>query len=101
MKLVSCDEFITDLEEQFKETGYGIDAIVGQAKITEAYDKEEMLCTKTVYNYIDQGLIEIKNIDLPLKLKRSTKPKRVRENKKEQRGPCVSNAIREKDKSWH
>ena len=101
MKLLSCDEFITDLEEQFKETGYGIDAIVGQAKITEAYDKEEMLCTKTVYNYIDQGLIEIKNIDLPLKLKRSTKPKRVRENKKEQRGPCVSNAIREKDKSWH
>ena len=83
MKLLDCEEFIDHLEKEYEETGYGIDAITGATKISGDYDKEEMLCTKTIYNYIDKGLLKIKNIDLPLKLKRSTKPKRVRENKKE------------------
>jgi len=41
-----------------------------------------MVCTKTLYNYVDLGLLEISNIDLPLKLRRSTKPRRIRINKK-------------------
>jgi len=41
-----------------------------------------MVCTKILYYYIDTGLLEIKNIDLPLKLKRSSKSKRVKQNKK-------------------
>jgi len=35
-----------------------------------------------LYNYIDAGLLTIKNIDLPLKLKRSSKSKRAKENNK-------------------
>ena len=34
------------------------------------------------YNYVDLGLLPIENIDLPKKLRRNTKAKRVRENKK-------------------
>lgn len=41
-----------------------------------------MVCTKTLYNYVDLGLLPIKNIDLPEKLRRNTKTKKVRENKK-------------------
>ena len=41
-----------------------------------------MVCTKTLYNYVDLGLLKIKNIDLPEKLKRSEKSKKTRENKK-------------------
>lgn len=41
-----------------------------------------MVCTKTLYNYIDAGLVKIANIDLPLKVKRSPKKKRVRQHKK-------------------
>lgn len=39
-------------------------------------------CTKTLYNYIDLGLLQIRNIDLPMKLRRNTKSKRVRTNKR-------------------
>ena len=41
-----------------------------------------MVCSKTLYNYVDLGLLPIKNIDLPEKLRRNTKSKRVRENRK-------------------
>lgn len=41
-----------------------------------------MVCTKTLYNYVDLGLLSIKNIDLPNKLIRNTKAKKNREHKK-------------------
>ena len=41
-----------------------------------------MVCTKTLYNYIDFGLLNIKNIDLPKKLKRKTKKRLLHKNKK-------------------
>jgi IS30 family transposase len=41
-----------------------------------------MVCTKTFYNYVDIGLMKVKNIDLPQKVKRSTKSKRKRKHKK-------------------
>ncbi len=41
-----------------------------------------MDCTKTLYHYVDLGLLPIQNIDLPEKLRRSAKAKTVRENKK-------------------
>ena len=46
------------------------------------FPRSEMVCTKTLYNYVDLGLLPIKNIDLSEKLRRSTKAKRVRENRK-------------------
>lgn len=41
-----------------------------------------MVCTKTLYNYVDNGLISIKNIDLPEKPRRNTKERKSRENKR-------------------
>ena len=41
-----------------------------------------MVCTKTLYNYIDLGFIDIKNTDLPMKLRRNTKQARVKKHKK-------------------
>ena len=46
------------------------------------FPRSEMVCTKTLYNYVDLGLLPIKNIDLPEKLRRSTKAKKARENRK-------------------
>ena len=37
---------------------------------------------KTLYNYIDLGLLDIKNTDLPIKLRRNTKFNRVKKHKK-------------------
>ena len=41
-----------------------------------------MVPTKTLYNYIDLGLLTVRNIDLPMKTKRNTKTKRVRKHRR-------------------
>lgn len=46
------------------------------------FTRSEMVCTKTLYNYIDLGLLSVKNADLPQKLRRNTKPTFVKEHKK-------------------
>ena len=48
----------------------------------ELFKREEMVCTKTLYNYVSLGLLPIKNIDLPEKLKRNTAKSQAAENKK-------------------
>ncbi len=41
-----------------------------------------MDCTKTLYNYIDLGLLTVRNTDFPMKTKLNTKTKRVRKHRK-------------------
>jgi len=81
-KLLACEAFIAHVEHLFHNKDFSLDAIVGAAKLNQQFQQSQMVCTKTLYNYVDAGLLDITNIDLPLKLKRTTKPKRVRQNKK-------------------
>ncbi len=53
-----------------------------RALLDHAFTREEMVCVKTLYNYVDAGLIGIKNHHLPEKLSRSPKVVRTRENKR-------------------
>ncbi|KAF0223497.1 MAG: integrase catalytic [Erysipelotrichaceae bacterium] len=46
------------------------------------YKPHERVCAKTLYRYIDKGLMSLNNMDLWLKLQRNTKPKRNRERKR-------------------
>ena len=46
------------------------------------FSSDQIVCTRTLYNYVDQGLLAIRNSDLPEKLKRNTKIHRVHKNKK-------------------
>ena len=41
-----------------------------------------MVSTKTLYNYIDQGKLSVRNIDLAVKTKLNTKTKRVRKHRR-------------------
>ena len=75
-------DFLRYVEEKVITTGWSIDACVGYAKKNHLFDEDEMVCTKTLYNYIDTGLLSITNMDLPEKLSRNTKAKKVRKNKK-------------------
>ena len=59
-----------------------MDACVGEALESGRFQREQTVCTKTLYNYVDQGLIGIKNIDLPEKVRRNTKREKVRKNKR-------------------
>jgi len=82
-KCLKTSAFIHYVEDHFSDADHwSLDACFGRALETGAFKRKEMVCTKTLYNYVDNGLLKIKNIDLPEKLRRNTKPKRIRENRK-------------------
>ena len=51
---------------------WSLDAAFGYALKSNEFRRDEIVCTKTLYNYVDLGLLPIKNIDLPEKLRRNT-----------------------------
>lgn len=75
--------FISYIEERFFNDAISIDACVGEALAKQYFPREKMLCTKTIYNYIDMGLMKIRNHDLPEKISNKPKRERVRKNKRE------------------
>jgi IS30 family transposase len=77
-----CNEFITYACDKMLKDKWSIDACVGRSLESGQFKRSEVICTKTFYNYIDQGLTCVKNIDLPLKMRRNTKKYHVRANKK-------------------
>jgi len=78
--LMECSDFISYVETQMLDGDWSVDAAVGRAAAKSSIIKK--LSTKTIYNYIDLWLLKVRNIDLPLKLKRDNKPKRVRQNRR-------------------
>lgn len=93
-KRLKCAKFIRYVEKQFYKQDWSYDASVGNAKLNHMFDPDKVVCTKTLYNYTDIGLMKIKNIDLPEKTKRKTKSSRTRQNKK-----ILGKSIEERPKS--
>lgn len=81
LKLDETIEFIRFAEKKILEDKWSPDAVCGYAKLHSLFD-DAIVCTKTLYNYIDLGLIGVKNIDLPMKVRLNTKKKRSRQNKR-------------------
>lgn len=99
-------KFLKVVELRFRQEHWSFDACVGYSRRNHEFTKQEMVCTKTLYNYADRGILSIKNIDLPQKVRR--KPKKstphVCKNKTrlgrsiEERPACV--ASRERFGDW-
>ncbi len=53
--------FLKYVEDQFFNEGWSLDSAVGNAKVKGLFTDSEMVCTKTLYNYVDLGLLKIKN----------------------------------------
>ena len=81
LKAFQAERFIGFAEKRILEDKWSPDATVGFAKRHKLFSSEEMVSTKTLYNYIDKGFIKVKNIDLLQKVSR--RPKRG--SKKEQK----------------
>ena len=102
----AVNRFLKAVEACFKDERWSLDACVGYFRAAHEFAAKEMVCTKTLYNYVDRGILKIKNIDLPQKLRR--KPRKdtptIRTNKKkygrsiEERPTCV--ASRERFGDW-
>ncbi|MDD6275881.1 MAG: hypothetical protein PUB20_03535, partial [Clostridia bacterium] len=54
--------FLRYVEKKVITAGWSIDACVGYAKKNHQFEENEMVCTKTLYNYIDSGLLSITRI---------------------------------------
>lgn len=80
IKLGEAFDFIQYAERKILDDKWSPDAVCGRAKRLKLYDTT--VSTKTLYNYIDLGLIGVKNIDLPMKVRLNPKKKRIRENKR-------------------
>lgn len=74
-------DFISFVEKKFFEDGWSLDACVGYALKEGLFTRGQIVCTKTLYSYADLGLLGIKNIHLPEKLRRSSKRVKVRKTK--------------------
>ena len=75
--------FLLWVDKVILEEGWSPDAAVGYAKANQLFPADKMVCTKTIYNYIDMGLMKATNLDLQEKLSRNTKTHKNRKNKKE------------------
>lgn len=80
--LLEKADFINFVEKHFFEEHWSLDACVGHALEKGLFTRDQIVCTKTLYSYADLGLLQIKNMDLPEKLKRSPKKKSNRKNKR-------------------
>lgn len=82
MKRIECSAFINYTVEMMQQKSWSPDACFGEALETGRFSRSKMVCTKTLYNYIDLDLLTVKNTDLPQKLRRNTKSARIKEHKK-------------------
>lgn len=55
-KRLEVSPFLQYVETQFAK-GWSLDACVGEALESGRFQREQTVCTKTLYNYVDQGLI--------------------------------------------
>lgn len=81
-KWVALPNFMAYADHQMKKEKQSPDVVVGRAKKLGLFPNEKIPCTTTLYNYIDFGLMETKNIDLHLKVRRKTNKPKSRRNKK-------------------
>jgi IS30 family transposase len=78
-KRLTCSEFVNAVIKTMRSKGWSVDA--GIHYTMQRNPELESVSTKTFYNYIDLGMVPIKPVDLPLKLRRNTKPGRIRKNR--------------------
>lgn len=86
-KVIACSELVVFVETKiFGTEKWSPDAAIGFAKANRLFPGHEF-CTKTFYNWIDDGLVRVKNIDLLLKVRR--RPKKPRKERKKILGKSI------------
>ena len=81
-KLLAAREFVDYACEKIIDQGWSPDAVVGFISLQDKWVNKPTVSTKTLYNYIDLDVLRVRNIDLPMKLRRNTKPKRIQRNRR-------------------
>jgi len=86
-KAGNCPDLISFVESKILGAEkWSPDAAIGYAKVNRLYPEQEFT-TKTFYNWVDDGLVKVKNIDLLLKVRR--KPPSPRRQRKKVLGKSI------------
>ena len=80
-KALQVSTYLLWVTNQFRNEKWSLDACAGRAKAQRLFEKSAMVCSKTLYNYVDFQLLPgIRNIDLPAKLRRRKHKDNVRKH---------------------
>ncbi|MDZ4956900.1 IS30 family transposase [Clostridium perfringens] len=93
-KLFKCKDFLNFVNEKVSKDKWSLDACFGEALTIGRFQRSEMVCTKTLYSYVDLGFMNVKNSDLPIKVRLNKKKRFTRINKIK-----LGRSIEERDKS--
>lgn len=81
-KVMRCLRFIQWVLRQVREHKWSLDACCGYAKLHRLFAPSEMVCSRTLYNWVWANLIPLKVMELPEALRRKTSKSKPHENKK-------------------
>lgn len=81
-KLADDNPFIQWVVKQVKEFGWSLDVCVGYARRKHLFPKEQVVCTKTLYNELWEGNLPLTPFDVPEALARKPKRHSQRKNKR-------------------
>lgn len=73
IKALQVEPFLQYAEQKILKEKWSPDAVVGVVRRENKFERASMVCTKTLYNYIDQCLLKVRNIDLVMKTRRKLK----------------------------
>ena len=93
-KILKCKKFLDFVNEKVSKDNWSLDACFGDSIINNRFQRSEMVCTKTLYSYVDLGFMNVKSSDLPIKLRINKKKRVSRLNKIK-----LGRSIEERDKS--
>lgn len=65
-----CRNFVDWTAKQVREHKWSLDACVGYARLHKLFPKAEMVCTRTLYNALWNGILPITLFEVPVALKR-------------------------------
>lgn len=77
-----ASKFVSWTIEKVLKDSWSLDACHGYAVENSLFPISEMVCVKTLYNYVDSMLLKLRNIDLPLKVRRRKAHHNVKKNLK-------------------
>lgn len=89
-KWLACDSFINWADAMMLNKGWSPDVIIGRALLEKLFSHHLIPSTSTLYNWIDRGIMNTKNIDLLEKVSR--KPRNDSPTHRENRrvlGPSI------------
>lgn len=83
LKLMRVQKVLLYAEQKMLQDKMDPDPLCGRTRLEGTFEAfEEMVYTKTLYNYIDQGLLQLNNLDLPLCVKRKQTPARIHKHRR-------------------